>query len=159
MKTANRQGPLLVDEVQEVVSHGVTLVPASRGPREPTDTINRRVLLTLTHSGAEGDIKLFHVIGQRLLIAFRNSSLPHRKRNRMRALWPLLREPRRIAGHLAISERDLERLTEDILVAVFRGRWTIGSRTCRHALKMMMGDAQRAAESSSAGFRVHKELS
>ena len=39
-KTANRQGARLVDEVQEVVSRGVELVPRSRGPFEPTDTID-----------------------------------------------------------------------------------------------------------------------
>jgi hypothetical protein len=40
--TANRQGARLVDEVQEVVSRGVTHVPALRGPREPTDTVDRK---------------------------------------------------------------------------------------------------------------------
>lgn len=35
VKTAKRQGVRLVDEVQEVVSRGVVLVPATRGPSAP----------------------------------------------------------------------------------------------------------------------------
>jgi hypothetical protein len=41
VKTASRQGAVLDDELQEVVSRGVAVVPALRGPREPTDTIDR----------------------------------------------------------------------------------------------------------------------
>jgi hypothetical protein len=40
VKTANRQGARLVDEVQEVVSHGIVHVPTLRGPREPIATID-----------------------------------------------------------------------------------------------------------------------
>ncbi len=40
VKPANRQGVRLVDEVQDVVSRGVVLVPRSRGPLEPTATID-----------------------------------------------------------------------------------------------------------------------
>lgn len=36
VKTAKSQGARLVDEVQEVVSRGVVVVPAARGPLEPT---------------------------------------------------------------------------------------------------------------------------
>ena len=42
VKTASRQGAVLDDELQEVVARGVTVVPALRGPREPTDTIDRK---------------------------------------------------------------------------------------------------------------------
>jgi hypothetical protein len=42
VKTANRQGAQVVDEVQEVVSRGVVLVPQARGPVEPTATIDRK---------------------------------------------------------------------------------------------------------------------
>jgi hypothetical protein len=38
--TAIPQGARLADELQEVVSSGVALVPASRGPRDPTATID-----------------------------------------------------------------------------------------------------------------------
>jgi len=41
VKTANRQGARLVEEVQEVVSRGVVLVPATRGPSDPTVKIDR----------------------------------------------------------------------------------------------------------------------
>jgi hypothetical protein len=40
VKTANRQGARLADEVREVVSRGVALVPAARGPLNPTDKID-----------------------------------------------------------------------------------------------------------------------
>ena len=40
VKTANPQGAGLADEVQEVVSRGVALVPALRGPVEPTANID-----------------------------------------------------------------------------------------------------------------------
>lgn len=40
VKTADRQGVRLVDEVQEAVSRGVVRVPASRGPVEPTAAID-----------------------------------------------------------------------------------------------------------------------
>ena len=33
-----------------------------------------------------------------------------------------------------------------------------GARSCRHALYMMTGDAQRAAQSSAAAFLVHKAI-
>ena len=39
-KTANSQGARLVDAVQEAVAHGVVRVPATRGPRDPTATID-----------------------------------------------------------------------------------------------------------------------
>jgi hypothetical protein len=42
VKTANRQGARLVDDVLEVVSRGVALVPRSRGPVEPKATIDRK---------------------------------------------------------------------------------------------------------------------
>jgi hypothetical protein len=42
VKTADRQGARLVDEVLEVVSRGVALVPALRGPSDPTATIDRK---------------------------------------------------------------------------------------------------------------------
>jgi hypothetical protein len=42
VKTANRQGARLIDEVQTVVSRGVVLVPRSRGPVEPTHKIDRK---------------------------------------------------------------------------------------------------------------------
>src|SRR5229473_6585248 len=42
VKTANRQGARIVDEVQEVVAHGIAHVPTLRGPREPTATIDHK---------------------------------------------------------------------------------------------------------------------
>jgi hypothetical protein len=42
VKTANRQGARLVDEVQAVVSRGVALVPRLRGPLDPTAKIDRK---------------------------------------------------------------------------------------------------------------------
>lgn len=42
VKTASSQGAQLADDVQDVVSRGVALAPATRGPREPTDRIDRR---------------------------------------------------------------------------------------------------------------------
>lgn len=42
MKTADRQGARILDEVQEVVSRGIALVPRPRGPVQPTDTIDRK---------------------------------------------------------------------------------------------------------------------
>ena len=42
IKTASRQGTRLVDDVQEVVSRGVALVPRLRGPADPTATIDRK---------------------------------------------------------------------------------------------------------------------
>ena len=42
VKTANRQGARLADEVHEVVARGVALVPRKRGPAEPTDTIDTK---------------------------------------------------------------------------------------------------------------------
>lgn len=42
VKTANRQGARLADEVQDVVSRGVALAPRTRGPAEPTDKIDRK---------------------------------------------------------------------------------------------------------------------
>jgi hypothetical protein len=39
VKTASRQGARLTDEIQEVVSRGLALVPRSRGPVEPTATL------------------------------------------------------------------------------------------------------------------------
>jgi hypothetical protein len=42
VKTANRQGARVVDEVQEVVARGVALVPALRGPRDPSAAIDRK---------------------------------------------------------------------------------------------------------------------
>src|SRR5207247_9999871 len=42
IKTASRQGARLVDDVQEVVSRGVALVPRLRGPADPTATIDRK---------------------------------------------------------------------------------------------------------------------
>ena len=42
VQTADRQGARLVDEVQEVVARGVVLVPATRGPLEPTAKIDRK---------------------------------------------------------------------------------------------------------------------
>jgi hypothetical protein len=42
VKTANRQGARLGDELQEVVSRGVKLVPRSRGPVEPTAAIDTK---------------------------------------------------------------------------------------------------------------------
>lgn len=44
VKTAVRGDARLDDEVQEVISRGVTIVPATRGPREPGDRIVRRDL-------------------------------------------------------------------------------------------------------------------
>ncbi len=44
MKTANRQGAGLADEVQQVVSRGVVLVPALRGPQEPTAKIDPKLV-------------------------------------------------------------------------------------------------------------------
>jgi len=40
VKTADRQGTPLVAEVQRVVSRGVTLIPRSRGPVDPTPSID-----------------------------------------------------------------------------------------------------------------------
>lgn len=42
VQTADRQGARLVDEVREVVSRGLALAPATRGPSEPTATIDRK---------------------------------------------------------------------------------------------------------------------
>lgn len=42
VKTASRQGARLADGVQEVVSRGLALVPATRGPRAPTDSIDHK---------------------------------------------------------------------------------------------------------------------
>jgi len=42
VKTANRQGAGLADEVLEVVSRGLALAPATRGPGEPGATIDRK---------------------------------------------------------------------------------------------------------------------
>jgi hypothetical protein len=42
VKTANRQGARLADEVLEVVVRGVALAPAARGPLEPTAKIDRK---------------------------------------------------------------------------------------------------------------------
>jgi len=42
VKTANRQGARLADEVQELVSRGVVLVPRSRDPLDPTAKIDRK---------------------------------------------------------------------------------------------------------------------
>jgi len=41
VKTAEPQGAKLLDEVQEAVSRGVILVPAPRGPKDPTAKIDR----------------------------------------------------------------------------------------------------------------------
>lgn len=42
VKTANLQGARLDDELQEIISRGVELVPRPRGPVEPTATIDRK---------------------------------------------------------------------------------------------------------------------
>jgi hypothetical protein len=42
VKTASRQGARLSDAVQEVVARGVALVPAARGPLDPTAKIDRK---------------------------------------------------------------------------------------------------------------------
>lgn len=42
VKTAERQGAHLVDEVQDVVSQGVTLIPRSRGPVDPAASIDSK---------------------------------------------------------------------------------------------------------------------
>jgi hypothetical protein len=42
VNTAKRQGVRLVDEVQEVVSRGVVVVPATRGPSDPAVRIDHR---------------------------------------------------------------------------------------------------------------------
>jgi hypothetical protein len=44
VKTAERQGARLGDEVQALASRGVTLVPAPRGPRDPSAKIDRRLI-------------------------------------------------------------------------------------------------------------------
>jgi hypothetical protein len=41
LKTANRQGARLPDAIQEVAGRGVELVPAVRGPRDPSAKIDR----------------------------------------------------------------------------------------------------------------------
>ena len=42
LKTASRQGARIADEVQAVVARGVALAPATRGPRQPSDRIDRK---------------------------------------------------------------------------------------------------------------------
>lgn len=42
VKTAKRQGTRIADEVMEVVSRGVALVPPTRGPQDPTAKVDRK---------------------------------------------------------------------------------------------------------------------
>ena len=44
VKTAERQGVSIVDEVQAAVSRGVALVPPTRGPKVPTAKIDRKLV-------------------------------------------------------------------------------------------------------------------
>lgn len=44
VRTATRQGAHLADELQEVVSRGVAIVPPTRGAREPTERIDRKLI-------------------------------------------------------------------------------------------------------------------
>lgn len=44
VKTASRQGARIVDEVQEVVAQGVAIAPGTRGPRDPSARVDRKLL-------------------------------------------------------------------------------------------------------------------
>jgi hypothetical protein len=44
VKTAGRQGARLTDEMQEVISRGMALVPATRGPSEPSAKIDPKLI-------------------------------------------------------------------------------------------------------------------